>query len=306
MSELAIETRNLVKVFHGGITAVNGLDLSIPSGTVYGLIGRNGAGKTTLLRLIMGLLRPTAGTAQVLGSDLWTAPPAVRARVAYVPQLQHLHAWMTLDELCRYVSYFYPKWDSAYAKKLSGRFGLPADRTVQALSGGQQQKVAILLAFAARPDVLVLDEPAGGLDPIARRELIDEIVEILSDNRSCTVVFSTHILSDLERIAEQVGIMDRGRLLMQARLEDIQNTIKRVQVIFESDRVPDNFVIPGTLSRKVEGPVVNAVVRISRESDLDDLRKQTGVRINVFPLGLEELFITLLGPNGAGELKEVA
>ncbi len=306
MNESVIETRNLVKVFRGGITAVNGLDLSIQPGTVYGLIGRNGAGKTTLLRLIMGLLRPTGGTVRILGTDLWKAAPAVRARVAYVPQLSRLHVWMTLEELCRYVSSFYPKWDSAYAGKLASRFGLARDREMRGMSGGEQQKAAILLAFAARAEVLILDEPAGGLDPIARRELIDEIVEILSDNRSCTVVFSTHILSDLERIAEHVGIMDRGRLLMQARLEDLQNTVKRVQVIFPSDRVPEGFVIPGTLSRKVEGPVVNAVVRMADERDLDELRKRPGVRVNVFSLGLEDLFIALLGPNEAGELKEVA
>jgi ABC-2 type transport system ATP-binding protein len=306
MNEWAIEARDLVKVFNGGVRAVNGLDLSIRPGSVYGLIGRNGAGKTTLLRLMMGLLRPGGGTARVLGVNLWTASTADRARVVYVPQLSRLHAWMTLEGLCRYVSFFYPKWDSAYAGKLASRFGLARDREVRGMSGGEQQKAAILLAFAARAEVLFLDEPAGGLDPIARRELIDEIVEILSDNRSCTVVFSTHILSDLERIAEHVGIMDQGKLLMEARLEELQNTVKRVQVIFPSDRAPDGFVIPGTLSRKVEGPVVNAVVRMADERGLDELRKQPGVRVNVFSLGLEDLFIALLGPTEAGELKEVA
>jgi len=306
MSELVIEARDLSKTFPGGVVAVNGLDLGVPTGSVYGLIGRNGAGKTTALRMLMGLLRPNRGTARVLGTDLWTAPRELRARVAYVSQLQQLHAWMTAEELCHYVSHFYERWDPSYARGLARRFEVPWEQQVGLLSGGQQRKVSILLAFAAQPDVLLLDEPAAGLDPIARRELLDELIDVLSRVEACTVLFSTHILSDLERIAEYVGIMDRGHMVTSARLDDLQSRTKRVQVIF-AEPTPPGFavpVIPGTLRSELEGPVLTAVVRLESDSQLDEVRRVPGVRVNVFPVGLEDLFIELFGPGSRAEFVE--
>ena len=305
MNDLAIEARDLSKSFAGGVVAVNGLDLTVPPGVVYGLIGRNGAGKTTTIRMLMGLLRPNRGAARVLGADLWTAPRAVRARVAYVSQQQQLHAWMTAEELCHYASHFYERWDQPYARDLARRFDIPWEQQVGLMSGGEQRKVSILLAFAARPDVLLLDEPAAGLDPIARRELIDEIVDVLSRVEDCTVLFSTHIISDLERIAEHVGIMDRGRIVTSARLDDLQSRTKRVQVIIDDER--PGFVlppIPGTIRSKVEGPVLTAVVRLESEAQLDEVRRIPGVRVNVFPVGLEEIFIDLFGPGSRSEFLE--
>ena len=306
MSTLAIEARDLGKTFPGGVVAVNGLDLEVPTDALYGLIGRNGAGKTTTIRMLMGLLRPNRGSARVLGADLLTAPRAVRARVAYVSQAQQLHAWMTLEELCHYASHFYEKWDMGYARDLARRLEVPWERQVGLLSGGQQRNAAILLAFAARPDVLLLDEPAAGLDPVARRQFIDEIVDVLTRSEGCTVLFSTHILSDLERIAEYVGIMDRGRLVTSGRLEDFQSKTKRVQVIFDDEGRPGFTVpvIPGTIRSHVEGPVLTAVVRLETESQLDEVRRIPGVRVNVFPVGLEEMFIDLFGPGSRREFLE--
>jgi len=304
MTDTAIEARDLSKTFGGGVVAVNGLDLAVPAGTVYGLIGRNGAGKTTLLRLLMGLLRPNRGTARLLGMNLWTASHRQRARVAYVPQAQQLHAWMTVEELCRYVGYFYPRWDEPCARRLAGRFGLPWRTQVGLLSGGEQRKVSVLLAFAARPEVLLLDEPAAGLDPIARRELIDEVIGILASGEGVTVLLSTHIITDLERIAEIVGIMDRGRIVRQAALADLQSRTKRVQVIFDAAGPPAGFVIPGAVRSRTEGAVVTAVVQVSSDTQLDALRQTQGVRVNEFPLGLEEIFIELFGPGSTREFVE--
>ncbi|MHC4200887.1 MAG: ABC transporter ATP-binding protein, partial [Planctomycetota bacterium] len=194
MSDPVIEAKDLTKVFPGNVVAVSRLDLTVEPGTVYGLIGRNGVGKTTALRMLMGLLRPTKGRARVLGADLMHSPRDLRQRVAYVPQEQRLHGWMTLAELCHYCSHFYDRWDGDYARELARRSGLAWDRQVGVMSGGEQRKVYILLALAARPEVLILDEPAAGLDPIARRELIDELVDVLSRNGGTTVLFSTHII----------------------------------------------------------------------------------------------------------------
>ena len=293
MSDRAIQAQGLVKRLRGGVTAVDGVDLEIPRGAVYGLIGRNGAGKTTLLRLMMGLLRPSEGSVRVLGAELLDAPRAHRARVAYVSQQQPLPAWMTLDELGRYLSHFYDAWDPVYARALADRFGLEDDRPIGAMSGGEQRKASLLLALAARPEVLLLDEPAAGLDPIARRGLIEELVDVLASGRDCTVVLSTHIIADLERIAESVGIMDRGRIVASDRLDALQSGTKRVQVIVEGD--PRAVEIPGALRTTREGPVTTAIVRLSDPSALDKLAATPGLRVNVFPLGLEDIFVELFG-----------
>lgn len=291
--EPAITASDLSKSFRDNI-AVNGLDLSVPRGSVYGLIGRNGAGKTTTLRLLMGLLKPGRGSAKVLGHDLWTAPREVRQRVAYVSQEQQLPPSKSTAELCLDLSRLYDRWDFALAGKLVKRFGIRVDAPMAALSGGDQRKVAVLLAFSARPDVLILDEPAAGLDPIARRQLMEEIVDFLGDGGERTVLFSTHILEDLERVAEHVGIMDRGRMLAEGRLEDLQSGMRRIQVIFNGPTVPGDFRLPGTLRSRTEGPVFTAVARLETPQQLDEIRALPGVRVSDFPLGLQDLFIELL------------
>jgi len=167
------------------------------------------------------------------------------------------------------------------------------EHQVGLMSGGQQRKVAILLALAARSEVLILDEPAAGLDPVARRQLIDELLDIITRGDGCTVLFSTHIFSDLERVAEHVGIMDRGHLISSGRLEDLQTKTKRIQVIFDAEEAPEGFTIPGAVRSRTEGPVVHAVVRLESESQLEGIRRMSGVRVNTFPLGLEESFIEL-------------
>jgi len=303
MSDLIIEARNLTKTFPGGVVAVNALDLAVPRGAVYGLIGRNGAGKTTALRLLLGLLRPNRGTARILGADLLAAPRELRERVAYVSQAQQIHAWMTPAELCHYVSHFYTQWDADYARDLGRRFGLAWHRQTGVMSGGEQRKVSILLALAARPEVLILDEPAAGLDPLARRDLVDELIDVLSGDGACTVLFSTHIISDLERIADHVGIMDRGHMITSAPLEALQSGTRRVQVIFEDAAPPDDFAIPGAVRQKAEGPVVTAVAKLTSDTQLDSVRQIPGARVSTFPLGLEDIFIELFGDESRGEFE---
>ena len=296
MNDVAIETCHLSKTFDRSVQAVANLDLKIPRGVVYGLIGRNGAGKTTLIRLLMGLLRPTGGAASVLGTSMWKATCAQRQRVAYVSQSQQSDAWMTVGELCHYVGSLYQRWDMPYAQRLANRFGLPWDKPVGILSGGQQRKAAVLLAFASRAEVLLLDEPAAGLDPIARRELITEMVDIIAEGNGTTILLSTHIISDLERIAEYVGVMDQGRMsLSEASLSDLQARTRRVQVVFEGSP-PRGFAIPGAIRSKTEGPVITAVVNVATEGQLDGIRGLPGVRVNEFPMGLEDIFIELFGP----------
>jgi ABC-2 type transport system ATP-binding protein len=291
--DCTIEARNLCKSFRGGVVAVNGLDLEVSRGAVFGLIGRNGAGKTTTLRLLLGLLRPDSGTARILGADFWTAARTVRQRVGYVAQRQQLPGWMTLEELCRYAAHFYDSWDKDLAADLARRWELPGQRPVARLSGGEQRQAAILLALSARPEVLLLDEPAAGLDAIARRSLLSCLVEAVTRGHGCTILLSTHLITDLERVADHIGIMDRGRLTTSARLEDLLQTTKRVQVVFDESSPPAGFVVPGAARTQVAGPVVTAITRLTSEAQLDPLRQMPGARLNVFPLNLEEIFIEL-------------
>jgi ABC-2 type transport system ATP-binding protein len=301
MNNMAIEANNLTKAFRLGVVAVSGLDLQIPRGAVYGLIGRNGAGKTTTLRLLMGLLRADRGWARVLGANLWDAPRSLRARVGYVSQSQQLPGWMSLAELSRYASHFYEAWDQLRARDLARSWELSWEQPVARMSGGEQRKAAILMALAPRPEVLILDEPTIGLDPISRRELVDAFVSIMTQGDGCTILLSTQILSDLERIVEYVGIMDRGRIMTHSRLEQLQQTTKRVQVIFPNHSAPPEFVVPGALRSHTTGPVVTAIAHIANDSQLDPIRQLPGVRVHIFPLGLEELFIELFSRKGAAE-----
>jgi len=295
MRESAIQARQLGKTFRGGVVAVNDLDLDIPRGAVYGLAGRNGSGKTTTLRLLMGLLQPDQGSTRVLGWDLWRAPRSVRTRVAYVAQSPQLPGEMSLEELCRSLAGVHRKGDLARARELAGAWGLPWRRAVGSLSNGEQRKAAVLLAFAGRPEVLVLDEPASGFDLVARRQLLEQIVDAITGSDGCTVLLSTHAVGDLERVADHVGVIDGGRMALSERLEDLLNQTKRVQVIFEDEEPPAHFAIPGSLRSRQAGPVVNAIVRLVNGGELGALRTSANVRVQVFPIGLEEIFLELFG-----------
>jgi len=289
-----IQTKDLAKCFPPAVVAVNGLDLAVPQGAVFGLIGRNGAGKSTCLRLLMGLLRPDRGSARIFGQDLITASHEMRRRVAYVSQEQQLPWHMSPARLCDLYRSIYSNWDDAIARDLLKRFHLPAENPVTTFSGGDQRRVAVLLALAARPDVLILDEPAAGLDPISRRQLIEAMIEFLGDGGERTILFSTHILADLERVADHVGFMDRGRMVFSGALDDLLTGRRRIQLIFSGDRVPDGFALPGLLNPRVEGPVLTGILQIQDPAVLDRLRALDGVRLREEPVGLEDLFIELL------------
>lgn len=289
--EPVIYARGLGKSFRSGAVAVNGLHLQVETGEVYGLIGRNGAGKTTALRLLMGLLHPDRGEARVLGRSLWDASREHRQRIAYLSQSQQLPDWMSLEDLNRYTGHFYDRWDSAHLRALARGWDLSWDTPISRLSGGNQRLAALALALAARPEVILLDEPAAGLDPIARRELNQCLIDALLHGDGCTILLSTHLLGDLERLATRVGIMDHGHVVAEGAVEDWQRTMRRVQVVFAGDASPPDFAIPGALRSTSLGPVVTALARVTDDAQLDGIRNLPGARVYVFPLTLEELFV---------------
>lgn len=201
-----------------GRPVLQGLHWRLHPGQVVGLLGRNGAGKTTLLEAVLGLRDPQAGSVQLFGQPAARLDDAARARVGYVPQASDLFEELRAGELLDYFRSFYPRWNAAKVEALLQRWQVPLDLEIGRMSGGQQQRLSIIRALAHEPDLLVLDEPVASLDPLARRDFLRELVEQVLD-RGTTVVFSTHILSDLERVAFNVAFLQGGRIALQAPLD---------------------------------------------------------------------------------------
>jgi len=220
MSDVAIELRGIVKSY-GKKHVLAGLDLAVPKGSVLGLLGTNGSGKTTLIKCALGLIWPQEGQARLLGENSWTLSPDAKARIGYVPQVVSLYPWMKVRHMIDYTAAFYPNWNHELVARLTREWGIPSEDRIGPLSVGQLQKVAILLALGHDPDLLILDEPAASLDPLARRQFLQMIIELAEPGKR-TVLFSTHITSDLERVADRVAILKAGRIAWHGLLEDLK------------------------------------------------------------------------------------
>lgn len=221
MSQPAIEIRGVVKSY-GKKEVLTGLDFEVPKGSVVGLLGTNGSGKTTLIKCALGLIRPQAGEIRLLGEPAWTLSAEAKSRVGYVPQVIALYPWMKVRHIIEYTAAFYPTWNHAIVEKFVEEWSIPLEDRIQPLSVGQQQKVAILLALGHEPELLILDEPAASLDPLARRQFLQTIIDLAEPGRR-TVLFSTHITSDLERVADRVAILRSGRIAWHGLLEDLKD-----------------------------------------------------------------------------------
>ncbi|WP_165222453.1 ABC transporter ATP-binding protein [Aquisphaera insulae] len=215
----------------GGKTALDGVDLEIPVGTVFGLVGENGAGKTTLIKHILGLLRAQAGSVRVFGRDPVQEPVEVLSRIGYLSEDRDLPDWMTVGEVLRYLRAFYPTWDDSLADDLRRQFELDPKARVKTLSQGQRARTALLAAMAYRPDLLVLDEPSTGLDPIVRRDILTAIIRTVADEGR-TVLFSSHLLDEVERMADSIAMIDRGRIVLCGPLSDVKGAHRRVTLRF--------------------------------------------------------------------------
>lgn len=221
-----IRLRGLIKRY-GAVEALRGLDLDVRPGQVYGFLGRNGAGKSTALRIIMGITLPTAGDVQIFGRQLRGEDPGVRRRIGYVAQEQAFYGWMTPLALGQFVSGFYPTWQDAEYRRLLGLLEIPADRRIQTFSGGTHAKLALAVALAHQPELLVLDEPTAGMDAVARREFL-ELVRLQAERTGRTTLFSSHLIDEVELAADTVGIIDGGRLLWQGPAGTLQAQFRRL------------------------------------------------------------------------------
>ncbi len=207
------------------MTALSSVSLSLPRGAVYGLVGANGAGKTTLIRHIMGLLRAESGSVRVFGLDPVADPVGVLSRIGYLSEENDLPGWMTVEELIRYSRAFYPAWDDGYAEDLRSTFALDATAKVGNLSKGQKARLGLLVALAYRPELLVLDEPSSGLDPIVRRDILGAVMRTIADEGR-TVLFSSHLLHEVEEVADHVTMIQQGKIVVSAPLGEIRESHK--------------------------------------------------------------------------------
>jgi ABC-2 type transport system ATP-binding protein len=229
-----VSVRGLSRRF-GRTMALDQVDLEIPRGAVFGLVGENGAGKTTLIKHLMGLYKAQSGTVRVLGGDPVRDPVGVLGRIGYLSEDRDLPDWMTIGELLRYLRPFYPGWDDTLADGWRRQFELDAGARIKGLSQGQRARTCLLAAIAYRPELLVLDEPSTGLDPIVRRDILSAIIRTVADEGR-TVLFSSHLLDEVERMADWIAMIDRGRMVLCGPMDEIKSAYRRITLRFEEPR----------------------------------------------------------------------
>ncbi len=270
-----------------GIEVLHEIDLTLQPGSVLGLVGRNGAGKSTLIRTMLGLLKPLSGDVRVLGEPAMTLSDRAKTRLAYVPQQPEALGWLNARQMLDYVGRFYPQWDAVFARSTLERWEIPADKLLAKLSPGERQRVDLIRALASQPQLLVLDEPAAALDPVARRELLREVATRAGD-AGTTVLFSTHIVSDLERAASDVAFLHKGRLLLHCGVDE---TKERYARLWLPARLQAAAPASGLSHRRHADGSVSRVVERDAQGRWPEAATLPGARLEA--LGLEDLFVEI-------------
>jgi ABC-2 type transport system ATP-binding protein len=272
--------------------AIRELAMTVPTGSVYGFLGPNGSGKTTTLRLMLGMLPADDGSINVLGHDVPSGVHKALARIGYVPERLHLYPTLTVEETLRYHRAFYRDWDDARADALRMQFGLRAEQLVERLSKGESGKLMMLIALAHHPELLVLDEPTDGLDPVVRRDVLAALLEYVS-TRGATVLISSHLIHEQERICDHVGVMDAGRLIAEMPMAAFRGGIKRLRVTGAPVQVS---ALPFTLLNRglSTGREEEWVVRGWQPGMKDFFANAECELREVMDLDLEESFVELL------------
>ena len=291
VTDLVIETEGLRKSF-AAVDAVRGLDLRVPAGSICGFLGRNGAGKTTTMKMLLGMTRRDAGTARVLGMDAADASCSVsiRARTAFVGDEKPLYETMRVADLVRFTASFFPAWRRDLETTYVARFDLPLDREVRKLSRGMRTKLALLLALCRDADLLMLDEPTSGLDPAAAEEVLQAIVSQVAQRRT-TVFFSSHQIAEVEQIADEIAIIDRGRAVLNGPIDDVRGKFHRIQVVFATDAPAHVFITPGIARVIRSGRIVTLIASGDRAPIVTEARRLMPLTVDVGPLTLKDIFL---------------
>ena len=290
-----IHTRGLTRYF-GGRPAVYDLSLEVPRGCVFAFLGRNGSGKTTTIRMLLGLLRPTRGEGSILGYDIQALPPEARARIGYLTEEHQLYGWMTVQETGQFQAGFFSRWNEKVFRGVTGHFGLKSEARVKDLSRGERAGLCLALTLAPDPELLVLDDPALGLDPVARRSLVESMIYLTRrDDR--TIFFSSHQLADVERVADYIAVLDHSVLRACCSLETFRNSVKEVRLRF-SGTPPALPPIPGLLQAyRSEGELRLICVHYNGSGE-QALRKLAPAELELAPITLEDAFISYLSERG--------
>ena len=290
--DLVVELRGVTRVF-GDKRALDNVSLRVPRGVVFGLVGANGAGKTTLIRHVLGLLQAQTGAVRVFDRDPVADPVGVLSRVGYLSEENDLPGWMRVHELIRYTQAFYPTWDADYAEELRRTFQLDPAAKVKHLSKGQKARAGLLVALAYRPELLLLDEPSSGLDPIVRRDILGAIVRTIADEGR-TVLFSSHLLDEVERVSDYVAMLNRGRIVFAGELDDVKQNHYRLALRFDDPRdAPPS--VEGVLSWQGTGREWTAIAQ-GRLRELERAAGASGAEVvERRPLSLDEIFLAQVG-----------
>jgi ABC-2 type transport system ATP-binding protein len=287
-NQAAIKLYGLTKRF-GRSVAVNNLSLTVPRGSTFGLLGPNGAGKSTTIKMLMGMLSITAGKALVLGVDVQDDPVQVKQRVGYVPEIHNIYRWMRVREVIGFCKSCFPTWNDKLCREMLTLFGLDPAKKVKHLSKGMQVKLSLLTAVSHEPELLLLDEPLSGLDPIAREEFLDGVLRTICD-RGQTVLISSHMLDDVRRLADTIGILNNGRLIVQGNVDQLLTSTKRICATLRDGAKPAQ-IPDGVVWQRVEGREWTITVRDFSPEKVRQVQSLAGVEnARVVDLGLEDLF----------------
>ena len=281
-----LEMKHVTKCFDG-FKALDDLNLTVPKGSIYGLVGPNGAGKSTAIRILTGVYRPTEGEVSMEGMAIYENP-MTKQRIGYIPDDIFYFPSATLEDMRKYYKGMYPKFDDALFERLYEVFQLPKKGQIRRFSKGMQKQAAFHLAICCRPDVLILDEPVDGLDPVMRRQVWSLILSDVAQHET-TVLISSHNLRELEDICDHVGIMDHGKMLLERSLADMQGNIVKLQIVGD---IPENLEV---LHESASGRLQTIIVR-GKAADVEAaVQAMNPTYYDILPLSLEEIFIYELG-----------
>ena len=286
-----IEVKNVVKKFDG-FAALDGATLSVPTGSVYGLVGPNGAGKSTLIRHLTGIYRQDEGRIAICGEDIWENA-ALKARIAAIPDDWFYFNQSNVRDMMRFYKGFYPNFSVERYEKLKEVFNINEKRTIRRLSKGMQKQVAFWLALSCMPDYLILDEPVDGLDPVMRRQIWSLMMGDVAE-RGTTVLVSSHNLRELEDVCDHVGIMDKGKVLLERSLAQLQDNMVKLQVVFQDGMTEVPADLPVLHASKI-GRIHTLIMRMNAEEATNRLAVYNPMLVDAIPLTLEEIFIYELG-----------
>jgi ABC-2 type transport system ATP-binding protein len=307
MTDYVLETQSLTK-FYGSKLVLDHINLKIPRGSICGFVGRNGAGKTTAIKSMLGFLKPTTGSSKLLGCDSQNLTPEIRQRIGYVAEGHRLIRWMTVAEIAKFQSSFFPSqpasakqgeagWDSKFFWDMIDYFGLSKKQKIKHLSNGQRAQVSLALTLAPNPELLIMDDPTLGLDAAIRRQFLEGMIELIM-RQGRTVLFSSHILGDIDRVADKIVVLDKGVIRADCTLEQFRTATKKVRFVFNQSP-PETADIDGLLNLRHSDKELELILVGTTDEKIAEWAKQTGAQeYQILKQTLEDQFIEYTAPAG--------